>query len=97
MKDAKTPQEKAMAERMSRKNCYMASDEVVEYLGGNAEDFKGEKVWEVGSKNHQDRNDSRDICIWFKRKSDAMEFMKKFSVYNNPTTIFNYFNGKHLN
>jgi hypothetical protein len=50
----------------------------------------GGKGWWIASDAYNFRGYG-DFNIWFYRRSDAMKFIKTFSIYKKPTTYFNYF------
>lgn len=69
--------------------------EVFSWIEKNVEDTKengrkGENGFCVGTDSYNHRSYS-DFTIWFYRRSDAMKFIKTWSVYKKPTTYFDYF------
>lgn len=70
--------------------------EVEKWLNDNIADRKGysiNKGWYVASFQYR-INDENEIVIYFHRKNDAMNFIKKFSKYKNPTIYYDYFKSK---
>lgn len=69
--------------------------EVLAWLEANVKDRRDSeqpKGWCVGNDDYHMRCRYEDsINIFFERRSDALGFIKKFSVYKKPTTYFDYF------
>lgn len=75
--------------------------EVFEWLEQNVKDRNGEgcvKGWCIGSEEYR-RTNTSDMCIFFHRRSDAMAFIRVFSVYKKPVHYCQYFSDvrKRLN
>jgi hypothetical protein len=71
--------------------------EVMKWLEENVEDMKGNdykdgdrKGWCVGNHDYRS-HDSRSLTIFFRRRRDAMKFIKTWSSHKKPTTYLNYF------
>jgi hypothetical protein len=66
--------------------------EVLKWLGKNAKDNlqQGEKGFAVGSDDYNSKG-IMDFKVFFYRRSDAMRFIKRWSVFQKPTTYFDYF------
>lgn len=66
--------------------------EVLKWLNDNIKDRDDEnkKGWCVGSDSYN-ANMGISFAIFFHRQTDAMKFIKTWSVHKNPLTWFNYF------
>lgn len=67
--------------------------EVLQWLNANVKDRDDKeqpKGWCCGDDSYLKTN-SLSIHLFFHRKSDALAFIKEWSVYNQPTTYFDYF------
>ena len=65
--------------------------EVVEWLGANIKkDKDGSVQWCIGTDDYNSK-DSLGYTLFFCRISDAVKFVKAWSVYKKPTSYFNYF------
>lgn len=88
--------------RWATKKIHIFNPEVIQWLNENVKDRRGEpeypQGWCIGSEDYHAR-ESLSISIFFHRRSDAMAFIKEWSVYKKPTTYFDYFRGiyKELN
>ncbi len=73
---------------------YRLKSKVLNWLKKNIKDnvIENEKGFAVGTDDYNSHG-SHDFTIWFYRRSDAMRFIKKWSIYKKPTTYFNYFKG----
>lgn len=83
-----------MLHDMCKSTTRRLAPKVWEWLEKNIEDTKengrkGEKGFCVGTDAYNHRNN--DFTIWFYRRSDALKFIKTWSVYKKPTTYFDYF------
>lgn len=80
------------------KETYRLKPEVFAWLKKNVKDVKDEKGFCVGNDKYNS-NDSMEFNIFFKRRSDAMKFIKRWSSHKKPTTYFDYFSDvrKQLN
>jgi hypothetical protein len=74
------------------------NDEVVAWLNENVADVKRDdygngtmKAWAMGNQEYRQSGYSMELAIWFQRKKDAMNFIKRWSVHKKPTTYCNYF------
>lgn len=66
---------------------------VLQWLHENVSDRKGEecnKGWAIGSIRYRS-NEVSSFTIFFHRKSDAMRFIKTFSVHRKPIYYCQYF------
>lgn len=48
--------------------------------------------WAMGSDSFRLHNPTQ-FELWFYRRSDAMAFIRKWSIHKKPTSYFNYFSG----
>ena len=67
--------------------------DILEWLVDNVKDRKGEdnpKGWCVGDADYRGTGSSC-FSVFFHRKSDAMAFIKKYSVYKKPVYYCQYF------
>lgn len=73
--------------------------EVFKWLEDNVKDIGGHvasyvkqngKGFAIGSDAYNSKG-QLDFSIFFYRRSDAMNFIKRWSVYKKPTTYFDYF------
>lgn len=72
--------------------------EVLAWLEENVEDMKGKdysneenkKGWCIGDKEYRS-HDHLAITVFFRRRRDAMKFIKTWSTHKKPTTYLNYF------
>jgi hypothetical protein len=48
--------------------------------------------WAMGNPSYRIRG-MIGLNLWFYRRSDAMAFIRTWSVYKKPTSYFNYFSG----
>lgn len=74
---------------MSLRTCPILKPEVIEWLEELPDSGK-EKAWCIGNTQYRMAS-STEISIFFKRKKDAMAFIKKWSVFTHPTSYFDYF------
>ncbi len=67
--------------------------EVINWLNENVKDRKGDspKGWACGSDEYLSDDSSISLSVFFHRKSDAMNFIKTFSVFKKPVSFLNYF------
>ena len=90
MRDLTDEQVRKFATRKFRK----LKPEVIQWLEENVKDRKDsdyKKGWCIGSDDYLYRDRYNGINLFFERRSDAMAFIKKWSVYGKPTTYFDYF------
>lgn len=71
------------------------SEEVLQWLMDNVEDNKEGKTWCIGDDNYLSTGYAQQtFTFFFKRRKDAMAFVKHWSKYKKPTTYFDYFRDK---
>jgi hypothetical protein len=79
---------------MATRPTYRLNKEVLEWLTENVKDIaKGVyagKGWCIGSDDYN-ANSSLKFSIFFRRRRDAMNFVKVWSSYKKPVTYFDYF------
>jgi len=77
--------------------------EVIDWLEENIEDNKDttektpineRKAWCIGNDEYNSRQ-SYNITVFFARQKDALNFIKKWSIYKKPTFYFDYFHDDH--
>jgi len=78
------------------KNVPFLKQEVIDWLNENVKDnqsssCKGEKGWCMGNDEYRSTGSSLELTLFFYRRSDAMKFIKRWSVHKKPTTYLNYF------
>jgi hypothetical protein len=79
--------------RWSTKRGSRLKPEVIKWLNENIKDRDDKehpKGWCCGDEAYLATN-SLSISLFFERRSDAMAFIKRWSVYDKPTTYFDYF------
>jgi hypothetical protein len=64
--------------------------EVMQWLADNTPNVDGEKGWCVGNDEYR-KADSISLCVFFKKRNDAMKFIKRWSIHKNPVNYLNYF------
>ena len=75
------------------KNINILKPKVFNWLNENVKDRKGDspKGWACGSDEYLNNDSSISLSVFFHRKSDAMKFIKTFSVFQKPVYFLNYF------
>lgn len=78
------------------------NNETIKWLNENIPDQKfsdendtleNKKAWAIGSDKYLLKD--RKISIFFARQSDALRFIKEFSIFKTPTLYFDYFHDDH--
>ena len=72
---------------------YQLKLELLKWLKENIKDrtkHDNNNGWNIGSELYLSKNVSC-VTIFFHRRRDALNFIKQFSVYKNPTFYLNYF------
>jgi len=78
--------------RLSTKNVIVLKKDVMDWLQNNISDEKnGAKGWCVGSENYNAGESGISFKVFFKRKSDAMKFIKQWSEWKKPVFYCQYF------
>lgn len=79
------------------RNILTLNREVYDWLENNVEDMKGHdygdgdrKGWCIGDDDYRE-NDHLSLTVFFRRRRDAMKFIKTWSTHKKPTTYLNYF------
>jgi hypothetical protein len=63
---------------------------ILDWLALNVKDGENSsKQWCVGTDDYNSKD--VDFCVFFCRISDAVKFVKTWSIYKKPTSYFNYF------
>ena len=84
-------------EEMAMTDCPAPKPAVIDWLTTNIapETAKRKNVngkgWAMGNDRYRSRQSHGELTFWFYRRSDAMKFIKEWSVYTKPTTYLNYF------
>jgi len=70
--------------------------EVIDWLNENVNDDpkpynQCAKGWCMGNDGYRASDSHSNLCLFFYRRSDAMAFVKQWSVHKKPTTYLNYF------
>jgi hypothetical protein len=83
-----------------RKKTVELKPEVAEWLNANVRDvavdkedentIASRKGWATGNDIYN-ANQNWRICVFFARQVDALKFIRKFSIYKDPTFYFDYF------
>ena len=75
--------------------------EVIEWLNENVKDkifadentpLEDRKGWAIGNVGFRHKEDG--VTIFFERQLDALKFIRKFSIFKEPTQYFDYFEDK---
>ena len=69
--------------------------EIIDWLDENVQDnnsryTESDKSWCMGNDEYRS-HDHSSVTLFFYRRSDAMKFIKRWSVHKKPTTYLNYF------
>lgn len=88
--------------------CYtkipMIKQEIIDWLNVNIQDKKNikentplseKKSWSIYSKEALIDESKNKFQIFFSRQIDALRFIKEFSIFEKPTTYFDYFSDIH--
>jgi hypothetical protein len=84
-------------EEMAMTDCPEPKSAVIDWLTTNVapETAKRKNVngkgWAMGNDHYRSLQGYGELTFWFYRRSDAMKFIKEWSVYTKPTTYLNYF------
>lgn len=80
-------------------SCPSLKPEVIAWINENIKppnspvDLKNDQWgWAMGNDSYR-IGASINLNLWFYRRSDAMAFIRKWSVHKKPTSYFNYFSG----
>jgi hypothetical protein len=82
---------------MSMTSCPTPTPAVMQWLNDNVQPEAAKRLnthghgWAMGNEDYRSRGQSGRLVFWFYRRSDAMKFIKEWSVYTKPTTYLNYF------
>jgi hypothetical protein len=84
-------------EEMAMTDCPTPNAAVTDWLTANvaletAKRTNGNgKGWAMGNDRYRTRQSYGQLTFWFYRRSDAMKFIKEWSVHKQPTSYCNYF------
>lgn len=99
-----TPEKKEEIRLNSFKKIPMIKPEIIEWLNLNIKDVKNinkktllseKKSWAIYSKEILLEEPKHKFSIFFSRQIDALRFIKEFSIFEKPTTYFDYFSDIH--
>ena len=79
-----------------QKKTSILKPEVMDWLTKNVEDNKsssdyGAKGWCIGNDEYRSSESGLSLTVFFYRRRDAMNFIKRWSTHKKPTTYLNYF------
>jgi hypothetical protein len=84
-------------EEMAMTDCPAPKPAVIDWLTTNVAPETAKRTnangkgWAMGNDRYRLRQSHGELTFWFYRRSDAMKFIKEWSVYTKPTTYLNYF------
>jgi hypothetical protein len=84
-------------EEMAMTDCPAPKPAVIDWLTTNVAPETAKRTnangkgWAMGNDRYRSRQSHGELTFWFYRRSDAMKFIKEWSVYTKPTTYINYF------
>ena len=93
--------ESAFSKELFIKEGKYLKQEVIEWLNENVKDKKDSnentpleerKGWAIGNVGFRHKEDG--VTIFFERQLDALKFIRKFSIFKEPTQYFDYFEDK---
>ena len=78
---------------MCQKRTVFLKPHIMDWLNENIKDRPDKdssQGWAVGTDQYNCTN-PLSFSLWFHRKSDALAFIKKWSIHKKPVTYFDYF------
>ena len=79
---------------MSMRSTPEPRPEVMAWLHENVADVRDAdqpQGWCIGNHAYRSRGGAGELTFWFRRRRDAMAFIRRWSVHGKPTTYLNYF------
>lgn len=98
---------KMTIDRYSKDKTIVLKEEVINWLNINIKDhlalevdnfyyLNDIKAWATGNDYYNAEKRGDEITIFFDRQVDALKFIRKFSIFKEPTFYFDYFNDKRI-